>query len=73
MSTALEKEYKFFIAHREEFSKTHLHQFVLIKGEEVINFFPSYEPSLRAGLLRFGNVPFFVQEVKEADTSPNTK
>ena len=67
MPIALEQEYKFFLSHLEEFSKTHLHQFVLIKGEQVVDFFTSYEQALREGLIRFGNVPFFIEEVKEEE------
>ena len=67
MTIALEQEYKFFLSRLEEFSKTHLHQFVLIKGEQVVDFFTSYEQALREGLARFGNVPFFIEEVKEKE------
>ena len=65
MSIALEQEYKYFLSHLNEFSKIHLNEFVLIKGEEVIGFFNSYEKALRDGLKRFGNVPFFIKEVQE--------
>jgi len=67
MSIVLEQEYNFFISHLKEFSKTHLHEFVLIKGEQVVDFFASYEKALREGLARFGNVPFFIEEVKEKE------
>ena len=67
MSVALEQEYKFFLSHLEEFSKTHLNEFVLIKGEEVVNFFASYEKALREGLARFGNVPFFIKEIQKEE------
>ena len=67
MPIALEQEYKFFLSHREKFSKTHLNEFVLIKGEVVVDFFVSYEQALRAGLARFGNVPFFIEEVTEKE------
>ncbi len=67
MATALEQEYKFFLSHLGEFSKTHLHKFVLIKGEQVVDFFTSYEKALREGLTRFGNVPFFIEEVNEKE------
>ena len=67
MAIALEQEYKFFLSLLEEFSKTHLHQFVLIKGEQTVDFFASYEKALREGLARFGNVPFFIEEVKKEE------
>ena len=67
MAIALEQEYNFFLSRLEEFSKNHLHEFVLIKGEQPIGFFNSYEKALRDGLQRFGNVPFFIEEVKEEE------
>ena len=68
MAISLEQEYKFFLSHLGEFSKTHLHEFVLIKGDQVIGFFESYEKSLRAGLARFGSqTPFFIEEVKKEE------
>jgi len=67
MAIALEQEYKYFISHLQDFSKTHLHEFVLIKGEQVVSFFSSYEKALREGLERFGNVSFFIEEVKEKE------
>ena len=66
MAIALQQEYDFFLAHLDEFMKTHLHKFVVIKGEQVIGFFDSYESSLRAGVTRFGSQPpFFIKEVQE--------
>ncbi len=68
MATALQQEYDFFLAHLDEFMKTHLNEFVVIKGEQIIGFFDSYEKSLRAGLARFGSqTPFFIEEVKEEE------
>ena len=68
MSIALEQEYKYFLSHLEEFSKTHLHEFVVIKAEQVIGFFDSYEKALRDGLARFGTqIPFFIEEVTEKE------
>ena len=67
MTVALEQEYKFFLSNLEEFSKIHLNEFVLIKGEQVVDFFNSYEKALRDGLQRFGNVPFFIKEVQKEE------
>ena len=67
MAIVLEQEYKFFLSHLQELSKTHLHEFVLIKGEQLVGFFNSYEKALRDGLQRFGNVPFFIEEVTEKE------
>ena len=64
MSALLEKEYKVYLSHLNEFIPDHQNQFVLIKGERVVNFFECYEDALHAGLQQFGNVPFFVKEVQ---------
>ena len=68
MAIALEQEYNFFISHREEFSKTHLNEFVVIKYKQVVGFLDTYEKALRDGLVRFGTqTPFFIEEVKEKE------
>jgi len=68
MSIALQQEYDYFLAHLEEYSKTHLNEFVLIKGEKAIGFFDSYEKALRDGLARFGaTTPFFIKEVQKEE------
>jgi len=67
MSILLEQEYKCYLGHRKKFVPAHLNQFVLIKGDEVVGFFPSYEDALRAGLKQFGNVPFFIKEVQHKE------
>ena len=68
MALVLEQEYNFFLSHLKEFSQNHLHEFVLIKGEQLVGFFNSYEKALRDGLTRFGTqTPFFIEEVKEKE------
>ncbi len=68
MSVELQKEYQYFQSHLNDFIKDHhLNEFVLIRGEEVIDFFRSYEQALREGLKRFGNVPFFIKAVKKEE------
>jgi len=64
MAIALQQKYN---SHLDEFSKTHLNEFVLIKGEQLVGFFNSYEKVLRDGLQRFGNVPFFIKEVQKEE------
>ena len=67
MPAILEKEYKYFLKHLPEFTPEHLNQFVLIKDKEIVGFFDSYEQALTAGLKAFGNVPFFIKEVREKE------
>lgn len=65
MAAILEKEYKVYLAHRDEFTHNHCNKFVLIKGDRVVDFFCSYEKALKAGLKSFGNVSFFIKEVRK--------
>ena len=67
MTAELAAEYKTFLAHQDEFMQGHLDEFVLIKKENVIGFYKSYENALRDGLSRFGNVPFFVKVVAKEE------
>ena len=45
----LDQEYKFYLAHLKEFIPEHLNDFVLIKGDKLVDFFKSYEEALRGG------------------------
>ena len=67
MAAILQQEYNFFLRHLKEFLAEHLDQFVLIKGTDVIGFYNDYEEALKEGLHRFGNVPFFIKEVKKEE------
>ena len=67
MSVLLEKEYKFFLSHLDEFIPGHQNQFVLIKGRTIVDFYNSYEEALDAGLKNFGNVPFFIKIVQKSE------
>ena len=67
MSAALQQEYNIFLSRLDEFLPKHINEFVLIKGEKVINFFKSYEDALKEGLEKFGNVPFFIKIVKKEE------
>ena len=42
----------------------HEGRFTLIKGEEVVGIYPSWEAGVRAGYERFGRVPFMVREIR---------
>ena len=68
MPALLEKEYKVFCHHLKEFIPHRLNQFVLIKEEKVVGFFPSYEEALKEGLKRYGNVPFFIKIVQKDES-----
>ncbi len=63
----LEKEYKYYLCHREEFCTENLHRFVLIKSDKVVGFYGTYAEALRSGVKGFGNVPFFIKEVEREE------
>ena len=67
MSDLLEKEYKIYLTRLDEFIPRHLHKFVLIKDDNIVNFFASYDQALKAGLDHFGNVAFLIKEVKKEE------
>jgi hypothetical protein len=58
-------ELKVFEQHRQEWSRSHPGQFVVIRGDEIADgFFGTYADALRAGLKRFGvQSGFLVKQV----------
>ena len=71
MRTILEKEYRIYTDHLNQFLSHHRNQYVLIKDQEVVGFYHSYEDALKSGLEKFGNVPFFLKRVREAEEEVN--
>lgn len=60
----LETELELFEQNRKEWARTHLGEFVVIRGIEVDNFYPDYESALRNALERFGvESQFLVKQV----------
>jgi hypothetical protein len=60
-----ETELKVFEQHRQEWSRSHPGEFVVIQGQEIADgFFVTYADALRAGLQRFGvQSGFLVKQV----------
>ena len=56
-------ELAFFESHRAEFIERGEGKFVLIKGEELVDFFDTPETAYKTGVDRFGLVPFFIRQV----------
>ncbi len=58
-------ELEVFEQHRQEWSRSHPGEFVVIQGEEIAEgFFDTYADALRAGLQRFGvQSGFMVKQV----------
>ena len=65
---SLEKELAVFRERLNEWLVDHENEYVLIKGERVIDFFKSKMDAIQRGYREFGNVPFLVRQV-----TPNMK
>ena len=68
MPERLETERKTYESHIEEWRATHVGQFVLIKGNEVIGFFDTLDKAFDKGSQRYGMSDFFIEQILPADT-----
>lgn len=60
----LETELEFFEQNRKEWARTHPGEYVVIRGNELDDFYPDYETALRRALKRFGvESQFLVKQV----------
>lgn len=64
---ALTQEAEVFERNLDEWRQTHLGQFVLIKGTDVIGFYESLEKAFKTGTEQFGLRPFFVKQIVPRD------
>lgn len=67
MSVELERELEFFESKKEEWLKDYKDKFVLIKGEELIDVFSTFEDAYKEGVKRYGNQPFLIKKVTEEE------
>lgn len=65
----LEKELRYFEAHKAELLKHHENQFVLIKGEQLVGAFTTPQEAYQAGIQQFGNQPFLIKQVTKEDVT----
>lgn len=63
---ALEKEIATYKRRLPELTQ-HEGKFVLISGEEVIDFFSTYEDAIKAGYQKFKLEPFLVKQVSTTE------
>jgi hypothetical protein len=64
----LGREREIFEAHLEEWRRSHLGEFVVLKGDEIVGFYPTLERAFGTGTRRFGLEPFFVHQIVPVDT-----
>ncbi len=68
MAQEFTQEARVFAEHIDEWRQTRMGQFVLIKGSDVVGFYPSLDKAFRSGTERYGLEPFFVKQIVPADT-----
>jgi len=68
-SIQLQQELHFFDEHRRELLRAAAGRYALIKGSELVGTFDSENEAVGAGYRRFGNEPFLVKHVVEADVA----
>jgi hypothetical protein len=64
----LQKELAYYEKYKQEYLKLYKGQFVLIKGEQLVQAFTTGQEAYRAGLEKFGNQPFLIKQVLPDDT-----
>jgi hypothetical protein len=63
----LHEEIALFEMKRADLVAEHEDEFVLLKGSEIIGFYPTQQEAYVEGLKRFGNKPFLIKQVKSDD------
>jgi hypothetical protein len=64
---ALEKELETYRNNLPELKGENEGRFVLIKGDQVIDVFSSYDDALKAGYTQFGLQPFLVKKIQAVE------
>ena len=67
MENSLEREFQTFEARKSELVKDHAGKFVLIKNDDIIGIFDDELEAIKQGADRFGQVPFLVNEITDAN------
>jgi hypothetical protein len=63
----LQKEYEFYLRIKPDLLKNSKGKFVVIKDQNVEGAFDTDSDAYKAGLSKFGNVPFLIIQVSEED------
>lgn len=60
----LARELAFFAEHKDEWLGTHRAYYVVVKGQAVLGFFPTFETAYRAGAIQWGlDIDFLVRQI----------
>ena len=68
MAMQLQTENEVLNKNLNEWRISHLGQFVLIKGSDVIGFYPTLDGAFNDGLKRFGVTDFLVEQIKPVES-----
>lgn len=63
----LERELKFYESKKAEWLQRCPGLFVVIKGEELLGTFRTFDEAFEAGLEKWGNQPFLIKQVEETE------
>lgn len=63
----LQKETQVYERHLTEWRERHLGEYVLIKGDQVIGFYPNLSEAFDEGTKRFGLESFFTKQIVPDD------
>lgn len=66
-AASLRREQAVYEAHLPAWLRDHDAEHVLIKGDDIVGFFPTRDEALAAGYARFGVVPLFVKQVAASE------
>jgi hypothetical protein len=66
-SKPLQKEYEFYLQIRPNLLRDSKEKFAVIKAQKLEGVFDTDSDAYRAGLAKFGNVPFLIIQVSEED------
>ncbi|MBI3448588.1 MAG: hypothetical protein HY049_06710 [Acidobacteria bacterium] len=64
----MDSERGVYLQNLEDWRRTHLGEFVLIKGSDVVGFFSSLEEAFDRGTFLHGLEPFFIQRIAPQET-----
>ena len=60
---ALEVEKEFFEANYERFHEKHSHEWVVISGQKILDFFDRFETAALVAIQELGNAPFLIRQI----------
>lgn len=66
-SIPLYNEYQFYLKVKADLLKQNRGKFALIKEETLVGTFDTDQDAYKAGLEKFGNVPFLIIRIQEGD------